>query len=343
MPVQTAPFGKVSRRALLSFDRSDGRAFTPETDAGYWIRIQRRAMACRFEVTLSGEDSVFTPAARDALVEVDRIESRLTLFRETSDLVDLNRRAAREAVALDREFMSLLQACRALSVETEGAFDPTSAPLSRCWGFLKREGRLPAEDEIEAARACVGIDGLDLDLEASTVSFHREGVELNLGGVGKGYALDRVAKLLIECGVAHALISAGGSSLRALGGRGGGFRVDLCSPARDAPFARLRLRDASLGTSGASLQFVEVDGRRYGHVIDPRTGWPASGMLSASVVTDDALRADALSTAFLVGGEDLARRYCETHRNVAVFLTPDAPHAKTRLIGDHPGLRLEAA
>ncbi len=187
------------------------------------------------------------------------------------------------------------------------------------------------------------MDAVALDDRSSTVRFLREGIELNLGGIGKGYALDRVSALLVESGVKHALVSAGGSSLRASGGRGGGFRVDLRSPARDAPLVRLRLRGASLGTSGAGVQFVEVEGQRYGHVIDPRTGWPARGMLSASVVADDAASADALSTAFLVGGETLARRYCQAHANVAVFLTADAPHAPTRLVGDHPGLRLEAS
>ena len=332
-----------SRRAMLSFDHSRGGEVVPETDAGYWLRVQRRAMACRFEVTLSGEDSASLEAARSALAEVDRVEDRLTMFRESSDLVELNRRAVREAVPLDVELMSLLETCRTLSVETEGAFDPTSTPLSRCWGFLKREGRLPAECEIEAARACVGIGGVELDVAAATVRFGREGTELNLGGVGKGYALDRVSRLLVESGVEHALVSAGGSSLRAIGGRDHGFRVDLCTPARETPLARLRLRGASLGTSGASLQYVELDGRRYGHVIDPRTGWPAHGVLSASVVADDATSADALSTAFLVGGEELARRYCESHPHVAVFLTPDTPDAATFLVGDHPGLRLEAA
>jgi thiamine biosynthesis lipoprotein len=340
---QTDAASAISRRAMLALERPRRPEVTPETDAGFWIRVHRRAMACRFEITLSGEDSVFLESARNALTEVDRVEDRLTVFRETSDLVDLNRRAARESVALDAEMMSLLSTCRRLSVETEGAFDPTSTPLSRCWGFLKREGRLPLQTEIEAARGCVGINKVSFDADAATVQFQRDGVELNLGGIGKGYALDRVAALLIESGVEHVLISAGGSSLRAIGGRGGGFRVDLCSPARASPLVRLRLHDASLGTSGASLQFVEVEGRRYGHVIDPRTGWPASGVLSASVVADDAASADALSTAFLVGGEELARRYCKTHTNVAVFITPDTPQGRTLLVGHHAGLRIEAS
>ena len=340
---RTNPPRAISRRGLFSLDSPRDGVVTPESDAGFWLRVQHRAMACRFEITLSGEDSIFLETARDALGEVDRVEARLTVFRDASDLVDLNRRAAREPVALDAELLSLLETCRLLSAATEGAFDPTSTPLSRCWGFLTRQGRLPAETEIEAARACVGMDRVVFDHSAHAVRFSRPGIELNLGGVGKGYALDRVSRILMNGGVKHALVSAGGSSLRAVGGRGAGFRVDLASPARDTPLARLRLRGASLGTSGAGIQFVEIEGRRYGHVIDPRTGWPARGMLSVSVIADDATIADALSTAFLVGGEALARRYCQTHPNVAVFLTPDTPQAVTLLVGDHPGLRVEAA
>ncbi len=340
---RTSPPKAISRRAMLSLDLPHAAEHPPETDAGYWLRVHRRAMACRFEVTLSGEDSAFLEAARDALAEVERVEARLSVFRETSDLVDLNRRAGREAVPVDAEMMSLLRACQGLSAETEGAFDPTSTPLSRCWGFLMRDGRLPSQLEIAAARARVGISGVALDAGQGTVRFEREGLELNLGGIGKGYALDRGAERLRGFGVSHALLSAGGSSVRALGGRGAGFRVDVRSPAREAPLARLRLRSASLGTSGAGVQFVEVDGRRYGHVIDPRTGWPANGVLSASVVAGDASTADALSTAFLVGGEPLARRYCETHPNVAALITPDHPDAATLLVGRHPGMRLETA
>jgi thiamine biosynthesis lipoprotein len=300
-------------------------------------------MACRFEITLSGEDAEFMETARRALAEADRVEDRLTVFRESSDLVDLNRRAALEPVALDAELMSLLSKCHSLSSDTEGAFDPTSTPLSRCWGFLRREGRLPTPAEIESARACVGMGAVVVDETARTVRFVREGIELNLGGIGKGYALDRIAGLLAFDGVRHALVSAGGSSVRALGGRGVGFSVDLSSPAREKPLARIRLRDASLGTSGAGIQFVEIEGTRYGHVIDPRTGWPSGGVLSVSVIADDAATADALSTAFLVGGEELARRYCETHADVAVFLTPDDLGAETVRVGRHRGLHVEAA
>jgi len=328
----------VSRRELLALD------FAAEEGAPYWIRVRRRAMACEFEITLSGEDSRHLPAAREALDEIDRVEAALTLFRETSDLVRVNRSASLEPVAVDEDLFGLLETCRALHARTGGAYDVTSTPLSRCWGFLRREGRLPAAAEVAAARARVGMDGIALDAKARTVRFLRPGMELNLGSIGKGYALDRVRSGLRRRGLAHALLSAGGSSVLALGGRGGGFVVDLRSrQVKRERLARLRLRDAALGTSGAGEQFVVVEGTRYGHVLDPRTGSPAAGVLSASVVAPEAALADALSTAFLVGGADLARRYCAEHPGVLALVTPDDGSERPLAFGHCPGATLEAA
>jgi thiamine biosynthesis lipoprotein len=298
-------------------------------------------MACRFEITLAAADGGYVAAARTALDEVDRLEDALSVFRETSAISDLNRRAAAGPVAVPRYLLDLLEDCRQLHQDTGGAFDITTMPLSRCWGFLRREGRLPGADEIDAARALVGLHAVQLDRAGGAVTFGRRGVELNLGAIGKGYALDRAAATLRQAGVVHALLSAGGSSLVALGGRGHGWQVDLVSPlVSERTIARLSLRNAALGTSGAGEQFVIVDGRRYGHVIDPRTGWPASGVVSASVVASNAARADALSTAFLVGGIDLASRYCAERRDVLALITPDDGSGRPTAIGRHPGARL---
>ena len=329
-----------SRRALLHMDFG-----TPVPVADHWIRLQRTAMACRFTVLLSGEAAHQVPAAHDELDEVERIEAALTVFRESSDLVRLNRRAAAAPVAVEAELFALLALCREVHAETAGAFDITSTPLSRCWGFLAREGRLPAAEEIEAARALVGMDAVTLDASRRTVRFQRPGVELNLGSIGKGYALRRIGERLQGRGLGHALLSAAGSSVVAIGGRDGGWLIDVRSPQRpDGCLARLRLRNGALGTSGAGEQFVEVDGTRYGHVIDPRTGWPAKGVLSASVVHRDAALADALATAFCVGGPELARRYCATHPNTLALLTPSEGPARTEVIGGYAGATLlEAA
>jgi thiamine biosynthesis lipoprotein len=235
----------------------------------------------------------------------------------------------------------LLADCQRVHRDTEGAFDVTTTPLSRCWGFLRREARVPPLEAIEDARRQVGFGAVHVSSDPPSVTFNRPGIEVSLGAVGKGYALDRARAVLRASGVQHALLSAGGSSIVALGGRGDGWVVDVVSPLRPGrPIATLSLRNAALGTSGAGEQFVVQDGRRYGHVIDPRTGWPVDGTLSATVVASDAARADALSTAFLVGGLDLARRYCGEHPAVLALITPDDGSERTIVVGDHLAARV---
>jgi FAD:protein FMN transferase len=342
----------MSRRDLLTgrpprpnaLQNSECLDSASRDDGAYWIRVHRRAMACRFEITLSNEDAGQVDAARAALGEVDRIEDALTVFRETSELVRVNREANLGPTVTEAGLFALLQTCAILHRETEGAFDITSTPLSRAWGFLKRQGRLPAPEEIASARARVGMDGVELAADKRTVRFRRPGMELNLGSIGKGYALERAGTLLRERGVTHALVSAAGSSIFALGGRDGGWIVDVRSrQIQRQRLARLSLRDCALATSGAGEQYVDVDGRRYGHVIDPRTGWPAAGLVSVSVVADDAARADALSTAFLVGGLESARSYCASHPRTLALVTPDDGTERPQVLGEHPGARLEEA
>src|SRR5262249_38766679 len=162
---------------------------------------------------------------------------------------------------------------------------------------LRREGRLPDDEEIARARALVGWNGVELDPVRRTVRFARPGMELNLGSIGKGHAIGRMARLLASRGVESALVSACGSSVFGLGGdaRDGWWGVQYLRQPGVARLARMHLRSLVLATSGAGEQFVDVKGTRYGHVLDPRSGWPAAGALSASVVTHDPAAADALS------------------------------------------------
>jgi thiamine biosynthesis lipoprotein len=329
--------------APRSFTRRELFTLGRDTGEGHWIRVHRSAMACRFEVLLEEAGAAHTAAAREALDEADRLEAALSLFRETSALSAVNRTAATEPAEVDDELFALLSRCRDLHEETTGTFDITSTPLSRCWGFLRREGRLPAPEELEAARAQVGMGAVVLDADARSVRFAKPGLELNLGSIGKGYALDRMAALLRARGVGHALLSAGGSSAVAVGGRGPGWAIDIRPrQAAGRRLARLHLRNGALATSGAGEQFFEVNGRRYGHVIDPRTGWPAaSGLLSVSVVTAEGALSDALSTAFLVGGVDVARRYCASHPETLALVTPDNGARTPVVLGAYDGARLE--
>jgi thiamine biosynthesis lipoprotein len=323
------------RRAILSVLQP-----RPVTAGEAWIRLSRLAMACSFEVTLASEDACSVPAAQAALEEVERIEDHLTFFRDTSALSDINRRAGDGPVVVDRALFDLLRECVDIHRATSGAFDITSTPLSRCWGFLQRVARVPTAEAIAAARMNVGLDFVVLDAGLNTVRFSRQGIELNLGAIGKGYALDRVGADMRTAGVRHALLSAGRSSLLALGGRDGGWSIELTSPLANAVLARVWLHDAAMGTSGAGEQFIEVEGVRYGHVIDPRSGWPASGMLSTTVIADRAASADALSTAFFIGGPALARDYCANHPDTLALVTPQGDRAPI-VIGGHPGARVE--
>ena len=322
----------LGRRELLTA--------APRSPSPCWLRVHRAAMACRFEVTLSGEDAAHIGAAQHALREAARLDAQLSVFRDTSELTRVNRRAYQDAVPVSRDLFSLLRRCHELHAATDGAFDVTSTPLSRCWGFLRREGRLPPQEAIDAARSLVGMSAVRLQPSSRTVVFDRAGLELNLGSIGKGYAVQRIAAALKRAGLRHALVSAGGSSVYALGGRDG-WSVDVTSRRAGRRLARLRLRHGAMGTSGAGEQYLDVNGTCYGHVLDPRTGWPARGLLSVTVVTANAAAADALATAFLVGGEDLARRYCATHAGTMVLLTPDDEGGGTTVIGTSAAVEVE--
>jgi len=303
----------------------------------HWIRVHRPAMACRFSVTLSSSEARRVPAARAALDEIDALEARLSLFRDTSELSALNRRAGGEAVVASPLLFGLLERCQALHRETGGAFDPTSTPLSRAFGFLARQGRWPDEDERAAARARVGMAHVRLDPMNRSVRFAIPGVELNLGSVGKGFALDRIASSLRRRGVRRALLGAGGSSVLGFGREE--WSVAL-SPSRRT-LGEARFRDAALATSGAGEQHFEKDGRRHGHVIDPRTGAPAQGVRVSTVFAADAATADATATAFLVGGPAVARPFCDRHPGTLALLLLDEDPQTLRVFGAREGVALE--
>jgi FAD:protein FMN transferase len=285
-----------------------------------WLHISRDAMACRFEVTVAASAEQGIATATEALDEIDRLEAQLTVFRDSSEVSYINQHAANEAVSVTPNLFQLLVHCKSLFESTDGAFDITSGPLTRCWGFLRRAGRLPSTEELESARAVVGSDKVMLDRES--VRFTKPGVEINLGSIGKGYALDRV-RPLVAMKLGNALLNAGSSSMLAIGpGESGrGWLVGLRDPQRkNSRMGRLRLRDCAMSTSESEEQFFENNGKVYGHIIDPRSGWPANLVRSVTVVAPTAAVSDALATAFYVGGRALAEKYCAAYANVMVIM-----------------------
>jgi thiamine biosynthesis lipoprotein len=323
----------MDRRALFGLLRPRS------ADSGRWLKVHRTAMACRFEVTLPPEDAGHLDAARAALDEVDGVEAALTLFREASEVSQLNRRAAEAPVPVGPSLLALLSLCRELHAATGGAFDPATTALARCWGFVERRPRLPTEAEVEAALSRSGLDKVVVDGLARTVRFSVPGVELNFGGVGKGWALDRVAAALRRRGVARALVTACGSSCRGWGGDA--WEVALRPGGED--LGLVRLRDAALGTSTAGEPRFEAGGRSFGRVLDPRTGWPAEGVRSASAIASEAAVADALSAAFLVGGPALAESFCAARPGTMALLVTEARPRQVQVFGRREGVAVEPA
>jgi len=308
----------LTRRELLRFSGS-----RKTTEDGYWLHLSRQAMACRFEATLPISDQSGVNLTRNALAEVDSLEQQLTIFRESSEVSYINRTAATGSVRVEKSLFDLLMLCQKLSGETEGAFDITSGPLSDCWGFLRRQGRIPEPHEIEAARALVGADHLILDRTSRTIRFRRAGVQINLGSIGKGYALDRIGAA-IEKRVRSCLLTAGSSSIRAIGSGdrdNAGWIIGVRHPRdKNRRLAVLRMRDCAMATSGGEEQYFEHEGKRYGHIIDSRSGIPAERVSGVTVVTRSAAIADALATAFFVGGPELAESYCSTQPGVLTIM-----------------------
>ena len=302
------------------------------------LRFARRAMATTFEIVLPlGTPDAYT-VADAGLDEIDRLEQQMTVYRDDSELALINARAALEPVRVEESLFDLFVRCTDLHRESRGAFDIAVGPLVKLWGFYRRQGRMPTTDERREALAVSGMRHIRLDPRERTIAFARPGVELNLGSVGKGHALDRVVRLLHrEAGLRSALIHGGHSSVYAVGSEPGsdaGWTVGLRDP--DAPEVRLgcfRLRDRGLGISATTHQFFVHEGRKFGHLLDPRTAWPAEGVAVSAVTAPTAAEADALATAFFVLGVEPARQICERRPELGAVLLTRGDEPRLEVIG----------
>jgi thiamine biosynthesis lipoprotein len=291
------------------------------------VTLARNAMATRFEMILCGENPVALRAAgEEALEEIERLEGQLSIFRPTSEIAHLNTRAAWEPVQISPPVFKLLQHARGLCEESGGAFDIAIAPLVRCWGFMGGSGQMPPPEDLAAARQVSGMRLVELDAASCSVHFTRPGVMLDLGAIGKGYAIEVAAGILREAGVTNAFLHGGTSTVYALGepAPGQSWKVvidapasgpgrvyletnssrDPATPSQENPLAVVSLREESLSVSAAWGKWFKAGGKNYGHVIDPRSGEPAQGSLAAAVVLPSATETDALSTALLVRGAE---------------------------------------
>ena len=285
-----------------------------------FLSVSRKAMKDEFEVVFSRLDfPQGTEAAMDALDEVERLEKVLSVFRFDSRVKYINLAAHEDPVKLDRELFDLIAMCLEMAEATGGAVDITCGPFWRIWGFARRENRIPSELEIESARDVVGYRLVELDPEAKTIRFKKQGVELNFGCVGKGFALDVGARKLREQELDRFLFRGGLSSFLA---EGKDWMIGVAHPMRHGQrLAELTLDGEAVGTSGSDKQFFRYNGHRYSHLIDPRTGRPAEGVLSVTVLAPNGTLAELLSTAFFVLGPEKTEAYCTEHPEIAVLMT----------------------
>ena len=287
--------------------------------------VKRRAMNDDFEVSFPRREfPQGTEAALDALDEVERVEQLLSVFRFDSRVHLINLTAHESPVRLERELFNFIALCIQIAEETGGAVDITSGSLWKVWGFAKRQGRMPSAEELSDAREHSGYQFLELDEVAQTIRFKKKGIELNFGCVGKGFALDLAAEKLRESAVHRFLLCGSLSSLLA---SGGDWKIGVANPLR--PGQRLRelvLKDVAVSTSSSQKQFFRHEGHRYSHLIDPRSGRPAEGVLSATVLAPTATLAELLSTAFFILGAEAAADYCSAHPEIAAILTIPAEH-----------------
>ena len=295
------------------------------------IRLALEAMATRFELVLRGEDAVRLRAAgEEALAEIRRLEAQLSFYRPESEISRINARAAAGPVRVEPRLFRLLERAARLHALTEGAFDPTVGPLMCAWGFTGGGGRVPDADALAEARRRTGMQHVRLDSAARTVAFERPGMSLDLGGIGKGYALDEAAAILKEAGVAHALLHGGTSTAYAFGRprETGAWKVAVPAPgdaAGDDLLAVAPLRDEALSVSAVWGKTFEAGGQAFGHVLDPRAGRPVGGALLAAVATASATDADALSTALLVLGPPAVDRLKDAFDGLRALVVSPSP------------------
>ena len=302
----------------------------PVALAGEMLRIESSldAMGSVFTIVAYGEDRNVLQSAIDlSFEEVRRLDDLLSNYKPRSEWSLVNREAGGRPVRVSPELFGLVEACLGYSRSSDGAFDITVGPLVRAWGFFRGSGRLPHRAEIRTALAKVGYRNVILNRDNLTIQFMQPGVEIDPGGIGKGYAVDRIVAVLRERGITSALVSAGGSSMYGIGAPPGqtGWPVKIRHPKDPRQtVGEVKLNNFSMATSGTSEKFFVSGGRLYSHIFDPRSGYPATGMLSVSVLAPKAIDSEAWTKPMFILGRTWAARHPEKRKDLTkIFFCED--------------------
>ncbi len=300
---------------------------TPASTHGATHKSTDAKMGSPFSITAVAEDEDTARAAVEAaFAEIDRIEARISSWREDSETSTLNRHAGRGPMVVSDELFGLIRRSLSVSKLTGGAFDITFAGAGKLWDFKAKPAVLPDAEALKRGLAAVGYQGVKLDAEQRTVELSIPGSRIGFGAIGKGYAANRAAHVMKDMGIRSGLINAGGD-LVAFGRQENGelWTIGLADPLNpDTIFARLDLTDQAIVTSGDYERFIEIDGARYAHILDPRTGWPVRGVVSVTVVCPDGELADALATSVFVLGVEKGLELINRLRGVEALVIDDS-------------------
>lgn len=266
-----------------------------------------KLMGSRFDVTVVAKDSNEGNKYIDtAVAEITRIEKLISSWDANSQTSDINRNAGIKPVTVDSELFELMERAIGISKLTDGAFDISYASMDRIWKFDGSMTVMPSEEEITTSVSKVGYQNIILDKENSTIFLKLEGMKIGFGAIGKGYAADKAKDLLISKGVPSGIINASGD-MNTWGKQpdGSEWKVAITNPMdKNKVFALLPINNGAVVTSGNYEKFVNFNGKRYTHIIDPRTGYPSSGIISVTVFAPKAELADALATSVFVMGKE---------------------------------------
>lgn len=327
-------------RAAVTDSPGDATVTDTAVEAGAYV-FRHNAMGTYFEIRLYPpkpgllEEDV-RPMVEAAWGRVDELEQQISNWIPESPLSEVNRHASERPIKTAPAVVTLLGLSRVVYDETDGAFDPTVGPLLEAWGFYRKEGHFPSDTELQDALSKIGLKYVEVDPIKSTVKFSKPGMKVDFGGIGKGYALDLAAAELRGQGVTSALLHSGTSTVLAIGAPpdapGWTVRIEEPYNPNKALLTSVLIKDEAFDTSSGTERYFQLNGKRYVHIFDPRTGKPAEGVLSAHAITDNGAVADALGTAFFVMGAEETEAYCQKHPEVRALLVLPSAEGTSRVL-----------
>ncbi|MEO8795662.1 MAG: FAD:protein FMN transferase [Daejeonella sp.] len=286
-----------------------------------------KLMGNRFEISVLSDDHIYADACiQSAIEEIQRIESFLSTFKDDSETNLINRNAGISPVKVSQEIFDLISRSQRISELTQGAFDITYGSIDkRFWNFDLNMTELPDADLARESVKLVNFKNVILEEENHTVFLKEKGMRIGFGGIGKGYAAERAKLILKQKGVKSGIVNAAGD-LTAWGFQADGspWTIGIADPeAKNQPFSTLNITDAAVATSGNYEKYVTINGKKYSHTIDPKTGFPVTGIKSVTIICPNAEFADAIATPIIVMGTKVGLDLINQMQKIACIIIDD--------------------